>query len=303
MDTNNSTKTYIVKKLDQTAASTGLDIDGPWHTYPSRWKEATESDMFRTVGKIFSSDRIVDNCGLIEEGFFEGRWSYHHDDLVEVEPVGDGPVEKGDYVKAGGWHSFGEVIVAIAGRDALVTDIASGCGAWVPTRDLTVSRPDLTVFRPVATDGSTEKIVAVDGAEVHFAPVDGAEKIVALDGTEVRVTSVTGGQKGAKLARYDLMPVDALRELAEHYGKGEKKYPTEAGIPNFRKGYDISLSYAALQRHANQFWGGEDIDAETGSNHMIAAAWHALYIVQTMHDYGDRFDDRLTTSRRKLEED
>ena len=121
--------------------------------------------------------------------------------------------------------------------------------------------------------------------------------------SEVRVTSVTGGQKGAKLARYDLMPVDALRELAEHYGKGEKKYPAEAGIPNFRKGYDISLSYAALQRHANQFWGGEDIDAETGSNHMIAAAWHALYIVQTMHDYGDRFDDRLTTSRRKLEED
>ena len=277
MDTNNSTKTYIVKKLDKTAASAGLDIDGPWHTYPSRWKEATESDMFRTVGKIFSSDRIVDNCGLIEEGIFEGRWSYHHDDLVEVEPVGDGPIEKGDYVKAGGWHSFGEVIVAIAGRDALVTDIASGGCKWVPNRDL-------TIFRPVATDGS-------------------AEKIVALDGTEVRVTSEAGGQKGAKLARYDLMPVDALRELAEHYGKGEKKYPTEAGIPNFRKGYDISLSYAALQRHANQFWGGEDIDAETGSNHMIAAAWHALYIVQTMHDYGDRFDDRLTTSRRKLEED
>lgn len=160
-----------------------------------------------------------------------------------------------------------------------------------------------TYIRPVATEREVY-FTPVDGADVHFAPADGTEvRFASLDGTEVRVTSVTGGQKGAKLARYDLMPVDALRELAEHYGKGEKKYPTEAGIPNFRKGYDISLSYAALQRHANQFWGGEDIDTETGSNHMIAAAWHALYIVQAMHDYGDRFDDRLTASRRKLEED
>ena len=222
-------------------------------------------------------------------------WSYHPDDLVEVVAVNDGAAKKGDYVKAGYWDSFCEV-VAVAGDDVLTTSPVHGGGAWVPNRDL-------TIFRPVATDGSAEKIVALDGTEVHFAPPWSEVHFAPVDGTEVRVTSETGGQKGAKLARYDLMPVDALRELAEHYGRGEKKYPTEAGIPNFRKGYDISLSYAALQRHANQFWGGEDIDAETGSSHMIAAAWHALYIVQAMHDYGDRFDDRLTTSSRKLEED
>ena len=222
-------------------------------------------------------------------------WSYHPDDLVEVVAVNDGAAKKGDYVKAGYWDSFCEV-VAVAGDDVLTTSPVHGGGAWVPNRDL-------TIFRPVATDGSAEKIVALDGTEVHFAPPWSEVHFAPVDGTEVRVTSETGGQKGAKLARYDLMPVDALRELAEHYGRGEKKCPTEAGIPNFRKGYDISLSYAALQRHANQFWGGEDIDAETGSSHMIAAAWHALYIVQAMHDYGDRFDDRLTTSSRKLEED
>ena len=281
MDTNNSTKTYIVKKLDQTAASTGLDMNGAWDTDPSSWKEAAESSMVRTVGKIVYGLGAVahgDGREYVEARLSRGAvaWRYHPDDLVEVGPVNDGAAKKGDYVKAGYWDSFCEV-VAVAGDDVLTTSPVHGGGEWVPNRDL-------TIFRPVATDGS-------------------AEKIVALDGTEVRVTSETGGQKGAKLARYDLMPVDALRELAEHYGKGEKKYPTEAGIPNFRKGYDISLSYAALQRHANQFWGGEDTDAETGSNHMIAAAWHALYIVQTMHDYGDRFDDRLTTSRRKLEED
>ena len=296
MDTNDTTKTYIVKNLDRSVEAFGLDCQGAWDTCPSLWRDATDSAMVRTVGNVVvSSDPLHDDNGvtyieakpLPDDSIELAEWSYHSDDLVEVEPVNDDAAKKGDYVKAGHWDSFREIIAVagddalttslVAGDDALTTSLVYGGGAWVPNRDL-------TIFRPVATDGSTEKIVA-------------------LDGTEVRVTSETGGQKGAKLARYDLMPVDALRELAEHYGKGEKKYPTEAGIPNFRKGYDISLSYAALQRHANQFWGGEDIDAETGSNHMVAAAWHALYIVQAMHDYGDRFDDRLTASRRKLEED
>ena len=290
MDTNDTTKTYIVKNLYRSVEAFGL----AWDTCQSLWRDATDPDMIRTVGNVVvSSDPLHDANGvtyisakpLFDDSLDPTEWGYHPDNLVEVEAVDDDTAKKGDYVKAGHWDSFREII-AVAGDDALTTSLVHGApttslvyggGEWVPNRDL-------TIFRPVATDGSTEKIIAVDG-------------------TEVRVTSVTGGQKGAKLARYDLMPVDALRELAEHYGKGEKKYPTEAGIPNFRKGYDISLSYAALQRHANQFWGGEDIDTETGSSHMIAAAWHALYIVQAMHDYGDRFDDRLTTSRRKLEED
>ena len=281
MDTNDTTKTYIVKNLDRSVEAFGL----AWDTCQSLWRDATDPDMIRTVGNVVvSSDPLHDANGvtyisakpLFDDSLDPTEWGYHPDDLVEVEAVDDDTAKKGDYVKAGHWDSFREII-AVAGDDAPTTSLVYGGGAWVQNRDL-------TIFRPVATDGSTEKIVA-------------------LDGTEVRVTSETGGQKGAKLARYDLMPVDALRELAEHYGKGEKKYPTEAGIPNFRKGYDISLSYAALQRHANQFWGGEDIDAETGSNHMVAAAWHALYIVQAMHDYGDRFDDRLTTSRQKLGED
>ena len=299
MDTNDTTKTYIVKNLDRSVEAFGL----AWDTCQSLWRDATDPDMIRTVGNVVvSSDPLHDANGvtyisakpLSDDSLDPTEWSYHPDDLVEVEPVSDGAAKNGDYVKAGHWDSFREII-AVAGDDALTTSLVHGApttslvyggGEWVPNRDL-------TIFRPVATE-----------REVYFTPVDGAEvRFASLDGTEVRVTSVTGGQKGAKLARYDLMPVDALRELAEHYGKGEKKYPTEAGIPNFRKGYDISLSYAALQRHANQFWGGEDIDTETGSNHMIAAAWHALYIVQAMHDYGDRFDDRLTTSRRKLEED
>lgn len=137
--------------------------------------------------------------------------------------------------------------------------------------------------------------------------------------TEVRTTSSTGGQKGTKLARFDLIPVGPLRELAEHFGKGAAKYDDN----QWRKGYEWSKSYAALQRHLNAFWDGEDYDVcpegddgcafvdmdgnefptsytehgrtcfnHTGSHHMAAAAWHTFALLE----FKDRFpqhDDRF----------
>jgi CO/xanthine dehydrogenase Mo-binding subunit len=111
---------------------------------------------------------------------------------------------------------------------------------------------------------------------------------------EIRITNAkTGGMKGSKLARFDMIPARALIELAEHYGKGEAKYPTaEDGTPNFRKGYAWSLSYAALMRHAASFWAGEDIDPETQSKHLIAVAWHALNLATYMDEHPE-LDDRV----------
>ena len=82
----------------------------------------------------------------------------------------------------------------------------------------------------------------------------------------------TGGQKEGKLARFDLIPPDFLWELAEHYGKGCKKYDDN----NWRKGYQWSLSVAALQRHLNLWLQGETFDKETNSHHLVAAAWHCI---------------------------
>lgn len=112
--------------------------------------------------------------------------------------------------------------------------------------------------------------------------------IIPSDSDEVRTTSSTGGQKGVKLARYDLIPVEALRQVAEHYGRGAEKYDDN----QWRKAYEWSKSYAALQRHANSFWAGEDFDPETGSNHMAAVAWHALTLL-TFFDEAKQFDDRF----------
>jgi hypothetical protein len=110
--------------------------------------------------------------------------------------------------------------------------------------------------------------------------------------TEVRVVDPnTGGAKGSKPARFDLIPPDVLWELAEHYGKGEEKYPSpEPGVMNWQLGYNWSLSYAALQRHLFLWSKGEDIDAETGTHHLIAVAWHA-FCLRWFQEHGRGTDD------------
>lgn len=110
--------------------------------------------------------------------------------------------------------------------------------------------------------------------------------------TEVRTTSSTGGEKGTKPERYDLIPVEALASVARLYGEGAKKYSEH----NWRKGYEWSKSYAALQRHANEFWKGVDLDPETGEPHLAAVIFHSLTLITFMDDH-PAFDDRYSTTQ------
>lgn len=105
--------------------------------------------------------------------------------------------------------------------------------------------------------------------------------------TEIRTTSETGGQKGMKPERFDLIPAGALAHLARQYGFGAEKYSDN----NWRAGYEWSKAYAALQRHALAFWGGEDMDEESGQPHMAAVAWHAFTLLTFMEEH-PMFDDR-----------
>lgn len=94
--------------------------------------------------------------------------------------------------------------------------------------------------------------------------------------SEVRITDpVTGGQKGQKPERFDLMPFDALEEVARVYGAGASKYEDW----NWLRGYKWSLSLGALIRHVARFSLGEDRDPETGCLHLAHAAWHCLTII------------------------
>lgn len=105
---------------------------------------------------------------------------------------------------------------------------------------------------------------------------------------EVRVVDpTTGGEKGSKQERFDLVPVRALTELARLYGKGAEKYDER----NWEKGYKWSLSYAALMRHVTQFWGGEDLDAESQLPHLAAVMFHAAAMIEFMETHRE-LDDR-----------
>lgn len=107
---------------------------------------------------------------------------------------------------------------------------------------------------------------------------------------EVRVTDLkTGGQKGRKPERFELLPWDALEEVARVYAAGAAKYDDR----NWERGYAWSLSFGALFRHAAKAVMGEDVDAETGCLHMACVVFHALALIAFLKR-GAGTDDRAT---------
>lgn len=70
---------------------------------------------------------------------------------------------------------------------------------------------------------------------------------------------------------WHLLPWDTLSYLVRHYMVGAKKYAPR----NWEKGMDYSRCFNSLMRHLTKWWGGEDIDEETGSYHLIAVFWNA----------------------------
>lgn len=116
---------------------------------------------------------------------------------------------------------------------------------------------------------------------------------------EIRSVSSTGAEKGVKAAALNLVPTGPLMKLAEHYNAGAKKYAEH----NWRGGYEWSKSYAALMRHALQFWDGQDNDEETGTPHMAAVAFHAFALLEyaeTHPEFDDRYKPEVTESEHSV---
>jgi len=125
----------------------------------------------------------------------------------------------------------------------------------------------------------------------HCCNVDDLPAIIFP--AEVRITSSTGGQKGRKPARFELIPPRPLWAVAELYGYGASKYQEAR---NWEKGYEWSLSYAALQRHANLFWSRENDDPETSLPHLAAVVFHALALMEYRTTHPE-CDDRPEVSK------
>lgn len=143
------------------------------------------------------------------------------------------------------------------------------------------------------------EILEYRGAE-HPWPISDVEATVAHDWRpqptptgEVRVVNEkTGGAKGKKPEQFSLLPWEQLAEVARLYAKGAEKYDRD----NWKKGYDYSLSFDSMLRHATTWWEGEETDAETGCSHMASVIFHAAALMYFREHHPD-LDDRPAPAR------
>lgn len=110
--------------------------------------------------------------------------------------------------------------------------------------------------------------------------------------------------------RYDLIPVDPLKYVAEVYTRGAHKHTLykkpdgtivdgkditaeeaskyeiyDDGANNWRKGMNWSETMAAVIRHCEQWRGGEELDDELKTKHLANAVWGLLALMEYERTY------------------
>jgi hypothetical protein len=89
-----------------------------------------------------------------------------------------------------------------------------------------------------------------------------------------------------------LIPPEALLEIADVFGFGAKKY----GANNWRDDGDSTSklrTYSSIQRHLNAWLSGEDLDIESGKNHLSHAATQLIILMIHCIEHPE-LDDRYT---------
>lgn len=100
----------------------------------------------------------------------------------------------------------------------------------------------------------------------------------------------SGDEVGVKYdqdkTRYDLIPTDAEKEVADVFTHGYNKY----GDVNLRGGIKYSRLYAACRRHMEAFRAGERLD-ESGRHHIAHAIANLMMILHfELADFKDLDD-------------
>jgi len=75
--------------------------------------------------------------------------------------------------------------------------------------------------------------------------------------------------------RWDLLPYDALQEIAKVMTYGAIKYEPR----NWEKGMSWSRVFASMQRHLSSWFHGNDVDYESGMSHLAHAACCVMYLL------------------------
>jgi hypothetical protein len=91
-----------------------------------------------------------------------------------------------------------------------------------------------------------------------------------------RLMAARARKDDAAKLRYDLIPAEALDELARVYTIGAAKY----GVNKWRHGgLAFGRVFAAMMRHGWAWWRGERDDPEDGQHHLASVAWCALTLI------------------------
>lgn len=88
-------------------------------------------------------------------------------------------------------------------------------------------------------------------------------------------------------ARFSLIPVMPLREVANLYAMGAKKYSDR----NWEKGIKWTRIYDAMNRHMTSWWAGETHDQVDRQHHLASVIWCALTLMEYERTHPE-FDDR-----------
>lgn len=89
--------------------------------------------------------------------------------------------------------------------------------------------------------------------------------------------------------RLDLIPTKAIELIGQAFTHGAAKY----GAHNYRKGVDYSRLYGAALRHLNAFWGGEDIDEDSGLHHLALAGAETCMLIAMDEKFDDRYKKEI----------
>ena len=78
-----------------------------------------------------------------------------------------------------------------------------------------------------------------------------------------------------KKIRMDLVPYDAVNEIAKVLTFGAEKYSER----NWENGMDWSRAFGALQRHLTIWYHGQDKDKETSLSHLASAGCCLFFLI------------------------
>lgn len=95
-----------------------------------------------------------------------------------------------------------------------------------------------------------------------------------------------------KKAPIDLIPYEAIEEMAYTLAAGEQKY----GTASWANGINMRRLISAALRHIGQFNSGQDLDAETQTLHISNAAVNlafAIWMYKNRPDLDNRWSKRI----------